>query len=373
MNSETFREFRPQNPAWLLDETEKFIRKEEMHNAVIDLINALDEKKPVAPMLETIKKAETFTFNSSVGHNPLTEWELVYNAHHSQEENFPFELKAFQENVSGVRRKSENVLLAATSVGKSLTLVHLTGQYVRQGKTVVYLSMEMDHVKISKRIHATLLNVDIETIENWEHAEWKRRMEKINSILKGRVIVQDYPTGKAHVGHFKSFLDDLKRKQNITPDVIIVDYLNLCASRSLRGAKNSNRYQEVGCISNELRALAQETNTVLWTATQTNRNGYKSDANMENTSESYEVNSGCDLLIGINKDENDEDSLKFQVLKNRNGKLEGKPSFVPVDKSPMRLYDTEDTEYINDRMKKAMVLCSKNKEQRRSEAHSLSH
>lgn len=372
MKSQTFREFRARHHQWLLDETEKFIQRQQMHNAVVDLINALDEKKPITPSLDAIRDAEAFAFNTSVGHDPISDWEAVYDARLSEHEQFPFELYAFKERIGGVRRKTQNVILASTSVGKSLTLIHLAGDYLRQGKTLVYFTLELDQKIISERIHANLLNVDMETIsEKWDRVKRQQEMEQIKSALKGKMIVQEYPSRTAHVGHFKAFLDELKRKQNITPDVIMVDYLNLCSSRTMRAANNVNRYQVVGSISNELRALAQQTNTVLWTATQTNRNGYKGDADMQNTSESYEINSACDLLLGISKDESDPGALKFRVLKNRNGVLNDMPFSVPVKPTRMRLYDADNLERTNEAMKMAMNYCHQRKEGQRSEKINL--
>jgi replicative DNA helicase len=331
----------PRKPEWMKDQTESFIREQGTHVAIVDAISTLDGKGKVdlPTALETAIKACQFTLDDAPGLS--LEWEPLFESLQSQDEKFPFGVNILNEmTCGGPSRKTVTVIVAPTNTGKSLILCHQTAEYLRQGKNVVYITLEMADKKVLKRIYANLLNTDINTLDGWTRKRWQQSVEGLGTL--GKLKIREYASRTAHAGHFAQYLNELKQREGFVPDVIVVDYLNECLSRTMRYSKNVSLYQYVGSIASELRAIATEHNAVLFTATQTNRDGYAGDPDLKNTSESAQINSGADLIIGVNKDEHFPDKLRFRVLKNRDAEMRDRVFLVGVNRAKMRLYDIDD-------------------------------
>jgi len=331
----------PRTPDWMRDQTQSFIREEGTHVAIVDAINVLDGegKVDLPTALETATKAYQFTFDDAPGLS--LDWEPLFDSLQSPDEKFPFGINILNEmTCGGPSRKTVTVIVAPTNTGKSLILCHQAAEYLRQGKNVVYITLEMADRKVLKRIYANLLNTDINALDGWTRERWQGSIQGLKTL--GKLKIREYASRTAHAGHFAQYLNELKQREGFVPDVIIVDYLNECLSRTMRYSKNVSLYQYVGSIASELRAIATEHNAVLLTATQTNRDGYAGDPDLKNTSESAQINSGADLIIGVNKDEHFPDKLRFRILKNRDGEMRDRVFMVGVNRAKMRLYDTDD-------------------------------
>jgi replicative DNA helicase len=331
----------PRTPEWMRDQTESFIREQGTHVAILDVICALDgkAKTSVPAALETASQAYQFTLDDAPGLS--LEWEPLFESLQSKDEKFPFGVNILNEmTCGGPSRKTVTVIVAPTNTGKSLILCHQAAEYLRQGKNVVYITLEMADRKVLKRIYANLLNTDINTLDGWTRERWQQSVEGLGTL--GKLKIREYASRTAHAGQFAQYLNELKQREGFVPDVIVVDYLNECLSRTMRYSKNVGLYQYVGSIASELRAIATEHNAVLFTATQTNRDGYAGDPDLKNTSESAQINSGADLIIGVNKDEHFPDKLRFRVLKNRDGEMRDRVFMVGVNRAKMRLYNIDD-------------------------------
>jgi replicative DNA helicase len=331
----------PRTPDWMRDQTESFIREQGTHVAIVDAISTLDGKGKVdlPTALETAIKAYQFSLDDAPGLS--LEWEPLFESLQSPDEKFPFGINILNEmTCGGPTRKTVTVIVAPTNTGKSLILCHQTSEYLRQGKNVVYITLEMADRKVLKRIYANLLNTDINGLDGWTRERWQMSIGGLGVL--GKLKIREYASRTAHAGHFAQYLNELKQREGFVPDVIVVDYLNECLSRTMRYSKNVSLYQYVGSIASELRAIATEHNAVLLTATQTNRDGYAGDPDLKNTSESAQINSGADLIIGVNKDEYFADKLRFRVLKNRDGEMRDRVFMVGVNRAKMRLYGIDD-------------------------------
>jgi hypothetical protein len=325
--------------AWLSDKTVEFIRENGRHNTVLEIIEALDRKTPIAPLLKELEAADSFTLDDAPGLD--LDWVPLFDYLQAPGEKFPFEVEKLQEvTCGGPSRKTVSIVIAPTNVGKSLVLCHQAAEYLRQGRHVLYITLEMADVKILKRIYANLLDTELDTLDGWTREQWAGAARGLGKL--GKLKVREYASRSAHVGHFTSYLNELKQKDDFTPDVIMVDYLNECLSRTMKYGKNIGMYQYIGAISSELRAMATEHNTVIWTATQTNREGYDGEPDLKNTSESAQVNHTGDLIIGINRDTTRADRLILRILKNRDRQLKGQIFKLCVNTAKMRLYDVDD-------------------------------
>lgn len=331
----------PRTPEWMKDQTESFIREQGTHVAIVDAISTLDGKGKVdfPTALETAIKAYQFSLDDAPGLS--LEWEPLFEFLQSPDEKFPFDINILNEmTCGGPSRKTVTVIVAPTNTGKSLILCHQAAEYLRQGKNVVYITLEMADKKVLKRIYANLLDADINALDGWTRERWQKSIDGLGVL--GKLKIREYASRTAHAGHFAQYLNELKQREGFVPDVIIVDYLNECLSRTMRYSKNISLYQYVGSIASELRAIATEHNAVLLTATQTNRDGYAGDPDLKNTSESAQINSGADLIIGVIKDEHFPDKLRLRVLKNRDGEMKDRVFMVGVNRAKMRLYDIDD-------------------------------
>ena len=338
---------------WLIEHTEKWCQDRAIYLAIMDSINIIEGKHETLDknaLPEVLSEALSVNFDLRVGHDYVDDSDARYEFYHRAEEHLPFDLVKFNEiTKGGLVNKSLNVALAGTGVGKSLFMCHVAAGALTQFKNVLYITMEMAEERIAERIDANLMNVPLDQLENLSKDMFDKKMHKLTDKGVGKLIVKEYPTGAASSIHFKALLKELKIKRNFKPDLICIDYLNICASsrmKALGGAINSYTY--VKAIAEELRGLAVEYNLPIVTATQTTRSGFaSSDIGLEDTSESFGLPATADLMFAIISTDELEDlnQLMIKQLKNRYNDPTGKNKkfVVGVDRAKMRLYDVEDT------------------------------
>lgn len=334
---------------WLLDETEKFCKDKAVYNAIMDSIQIIDgrnaELGPDA-LPDLLSKALQVGFDNNIGHDYIENANERYEFYHRLEEKMPFDLAMFNEiTEGGLANKTLNVALAGTGVGKSLFMCHLAGNAISQGKNVLYVTLEMSEERIAERIDANLMNLPIGQLKELSKQMFEDRIEKINNKIKGRLIVKEYPTASAHAGHFKALLNELKLKRNFRPDIIFIDYLNICSSSRFRAGSSANSYTIIKSIAEELRGLAVEFDVPLVTATQTTRSGYNSsDVELTDTSESFGLPATADLMFALISTEELEKLGQVMVkqLKNRySDPTKNKRFMLGIDRSRMKLFDVE--------------------------------
>lgn len=335
---------------WLIESTEKWCKDRAIFLAVMESIQILDgKKKELAPgaIPDILQKALSVTFDTNVGHDYLNDSENRFDFYHRIEERLMFDLEMLNTiTKNGVPRKTLNVIMAGTGVGKTIALCHLAAHYLSQGKNVLYITLEMAEERIAERIDANLMGVDINQIENLSKDMYSDKVAKIASKTNGKLIIKEYPTASAHTGHFRALLHELKLKKNFSPHVILIDYLNICASSRLKGlGSNVNTYSLVKAIAEEIRGLAKEFNVPIWTATQTNRSGYSNtDVGLDDVSESWGLPQTADFMIALISTEELEKLGQIMVkqLKNRYSDMTKNKRFVlGIDKSKMKLYDVD--------------------------------
>ena len=338
---------------WLLDNTEKWCQDRAIHIAIMESISIIDGKhesmtKNALPDLLT--KALGVSFDNSVGHDYVDDFESRYDFYHTEEDRIPFDLDYFNKiTKGGVPRKTLNIALAGTGVGKSLFMCHVASGALVEGRNVLYITMEMAEERIAERIDANLLNVPIDQLENLSKDMFREKVDNVARKTDGRLIVKEYPTGSAHSGHFRALLNELKLKRTFEPDIIFIDYLNICSSSRMKAMGGSiNSYTYIKAIAEELRGLAVEFNVPIFSATQTTRSGFgNSDVGLEDTSESFGLPATADLMFALISTEELETSGQMMVkqLKNRyNDPTSNKRFVIGVDRSKMRLYDAEENE-----------------------------
>jgi archaellum biogenesis ATPase FlaH len=338
---------------WLIDHTEKWCQDRAIYLAIMDSINIIEGKhetldKNALPTV--LAEALGVNFDLRVGHDYVDDSDARYEFYHRAEEHLPFDLEKFNTiTKGGLVKKSLNVALAGTGVGKSLFMCHVAAGALTQMKNVLYITMEMAEERIAERIDANLMNVPLDQLENLSKDMFDKKMHKLTDKGVGKLIVKEYPTGAASAIHFRALLKELKIKRDFTPDLICIDYLNICSSarmKSMGGAINS--YIMVKAIAEELRGLAVEYNVPILTATQTTRSGFaSSDVGLEDTSESFGLPATADLMFALISTDELEDLNQIMVkqLKNRyNDPTGANRKFVlGIDRAKMRLYDVEDT------------------------------
>ena len=338
---------------WLIDHTEKWCQDRAIYLAIMDSINIIEGKhdtldKNALPTV--LAEALGVNFDLRVGHDYVDDSDARYEFYHREEEHLPFDLEKFNTiTKGGLVRKSLNVALAGTGVGKSLFMCHVAAGALTQMKNVLYITMEMAEERIAERIDANLMNVPLDQLENLSKDMFDKKMHKLTDKGVGKLIVKEYPTGAASAIHFRALLKELKIKRDFTPDLICIDYLNICSSarmKSMGGAINS--YIMVKAIAEELRGLAVEYNLPIVTATQTTRSGFaSSDVGLEDTSESFGLPATADLMFALISTDELEDLNQIMVkqLKNRYNDPTGanKKFVLGIDRAKMRLYDVEDT------------------------------
>ena len=338
---------------WLLDSTEKWCQDRALYNAVMESITIIDGKhesltKNALP--EILSKALGVSFDKNVGHDYVENAEERYEFYHTEEDRIPFDLELFNTiTKGGVPNKTLNICLAGTGVGKSLYMCHVAASALAEGKNVLYITMEMAEERIAERIDANLLNVPIDQLDKMSKDMFTTKVANLARKTTGKLIIKEYPTGSAHTGHFRALLNELKLKKQFEPDIIFIDYLNICASSRMKTMGGSiNSYTYIKAIAEELRGLAVEFNVPLFSATQTTRSGYSnSDVGLEDTSESFGLPATADLMFALISTEELEQQGQMAVkqLKNRyNDPTLHKRFVIGVDRSKMRLYDVDDGE-----------------------------
>jgi len=340
------------NRDWLMDETEKHCQDRAILNAIKESINIIDgnskDKKDKGSIPQILTEALSVSFDSNIGHDFLENFETRYDFYHKTESRIPFDLEMFNKITrGGLVRKSLNVILAGTGVGKTLFMTHCASANLLQGKNVLYITMEMAEEKIAERIDANILNITVDELQELPKESYAKRMNQLKSRVKGKLIIKEYPTSAAGAGHFRHLLQELKLKKNFSPDIIYIDYLNICMSSRLKLGSSINSYLYIKAIAEELRGLAVEFNLPVVTATQTNRDGYSSsDPGLENTSESFGLPATADFMFALVSNDELEalDQLLVIQLKNRyNDPTRDKRFVIGIHRAKMRLYDVENS------------------------------
>ena len=335
--------------AWAQDTTESWCKERAIYLALmksIQIADGQDEKHGNDAIPDILKDALSVGFDQHVGHDYIDDSEGRYEYYHRKENKIEFDLEMFNKiTAGGISNKTLNIALAGTGVGKSLFMCHYAASVLLQGKNVLYITCEMAEEKIAERIDANLLNTNIKEVAELPKTVFEKKVNKLREKTQGKLIIKEYPTASAHVGHFRSLLSELKLKKNFIPDIIFVDYLNICASSRYRSAVNVNSYNYVKAIAEELRGLAVEFDLPIFSATQTTRGGFTStDPDLTDTSESFGLPATADLMIAlISSDELEElGQIMVKQLKNRyNDPTYNKRFVVGIDRPKMRLYDCE--------------------------------
>ena len=336
---------------YLVKESETWCKDRAIHIAIMDsigIINGEDAEQAEGAIPDILSKALGVTFDHNIGHDYIDNAEERFEFYNKDEERLPFDLDYFNKiTKGGITRKTLNIILASTGVGKSLFMCHNAAANISAGLNVLYITMEMAEERIAERIDANLFNVGIGEIDSMSKSKFDSKIEKIAKKGFGKLIIKEYPTASAHSGHFRALLNELKLKKSFKPDVIYIDYLNICASSRVKGSAAANMYGYVKSIAEELRGLAIEFDVPIWSATQTNRDGYQnSDVDLSNTSESFGLPATADLMLAlIATEELDElNQIMVKQLKNRyNDPTVNKRFVIGVDRAQMRLYDVEES------------------------------
>ena len=336
---------------WLVSTTEKWCRDRAIYLALMESIqiaDGQDEKKNRDAIPTILSDALAVSFDTHVGHDYLQDYEARYESYHKKEDKTEFDLEYFNKiTKGGLPNKTLNIALAGTGVGKSLFMCHVAASALLNGKNVLYITLEMAEEKIAERIDANLLNVPIQEISDLPKMIYESKVTKLSEKTQGTLIIKEYPTASAHAGHFRGLLNELAIKKSFRPDIIFIDYLNICASSRYRGNLSVNSYSYIKAIAEELRGLAVEANVPIVSATQTTRSGYgSSDVELTDTSESFGLPATADLMFAlISTDELEElGQIMVKQLKNRyNDPTIFKRFIVGIDRAKMRLYDCEQT------------------------------
>jgi replicative DNA helicase len=334
---------------WLVNTTEKWCRDRAIYLALMESIHIADgkdEKKNRDSIPSILSDALAVSFDNHIGHDYLQDYEERYNSYHKKEDKIEFDLEYFNKiTKGGLPNKTLNIALAGTGVGKSLFMCHVASSVLLQGRNVLYITLEMAEERIAERIDANLLNVPIQDIVDLPKQMFETKVTNLAKKTQGTLIIKEYPTASAHSGHFKSLLNELALKKSFKPDIIFIDYLNICASSRFKGGNNVNSYTLVKSIAEELRGLAVEFNVPIVSATQTTRSGYgSSDVELTDTSESFGLPATADLMFALISTEELEGlgQILVKQLKNRYAETDKYRRFVlGVDRSKMRLYDCE--------------------------------
>ena len=332
---------------WLIDETEKFCKDKAIYNAILDGIHIIDGKsKEQTPdaIPAILTEALSVSFDTHVGHDYIEQSEERYDYYHTVEEKIPFDLEFFNKiTKGGLPNKTLNVCLAGTGVGKSLFMCHMAASSLMQSKNVLYITLEMAEKKIAERIDANLMNISMDDLHDLPRRMFESRVEKIQKKTEGKLIIKEYPTASAHCGHFRALFNELLLKKQFRPDIIFIDYINICASSRFKYGSNVNSYTYIKGIAEEMRGLAVELDLPIVSATQTTRQGFTStDIGLEDTSESFGLPATADLMFALISTEDLEglNQMLVKQLKNRyNDPTVNKRFIIGVDRGKMKLYD----------------------------------
>ena len=339
------------NLEWLVETTEKFCKDRAIHNAIlsgIQIIDGKDKKHTPEYLPDLLSDALSVSFDQKVGHDYLLETKERFEFYKKKEERLELDLEFFNKITrGGIPSKTLNICLAGTGVGKTMFMTHLASSVLLQGKNVLYITLEMAEERIAERIDANLLNVGMSDLEELPYQMYETKINKLQSKTTGQLIIKEYPTATAHTGHFKNLISELALKKSFKPDIVFVDYLNICASSRFKSGANVNSYTYIKAIAEELRGLAVEHDIPIFSATQTTRGGYvSSDVGLEDTSESFGLPATADFMFALISSEELEEKNQIMVkqLKNRyNDPTLNRKFIVGVDRSKMCLYDVEQT------------------------------
>ena len=341
----------PVNMDWLRDTTEKFCKDRAIHNAILSGIQIIDGKdKQHTPeyLPEMLSDALSVSFDQKVGHDYLLETKERFDFYKKKEERLELDLEYFNKITrGGIPSKTLNICLAGTGVGKTMFMTHIASSILLQGKNVLYITLEMAEERIAERIDANLLNVGMSELEELPYAMYETKINKLQSKTSGKLIIKEYPTASAHTGHFRSLLKELALKKSFKPDIVFVDYLNICSSARFKAGANVNSYTYIKAIAEALRGMAVENDIPIFSATQTTRGGFvSSDVGLEDTSESFGLPATADFMFAIISSEelDDKNQIMVKQLKNRyNDPTVNRKFILGVDRSKMRFYDVEQT------------------------------
>lgn len=339
----------PTNAQWLINETERWCKERAIYNAIlksIEIMDGRDKHHTTDALPSLLQDALGVGFDNSVGHDYINDAESRFEFYHRVENRIAFDLDMFNKITNGgLPNKTLNVALAGTGVGKSLFMCHVAAACLSAGKNVLYITLEMAEEKIAERIDANLMNLPMDQLHDLPKQMFSNRIDRIKDKTEGRLIIKEYPTAGAHAGHFKALINELSLKQKFRPDMIMVDYLNICASSRFKGGANINSYTLVKSIAEELRGLAIEHDVPILTATQTTRSGYgNTDVELTDTSESFGLPATADLMFALISTEELEalNQLMVKQLKNRyNDPTVNRKFIIGIDRARMKLYDVE--------------------------------
>ena len=332
---------------WLVDETEKWCKDKAIYNAILSGIHIIDGKskdQTADAIPDILIDALSVSFDTHIGHDYMEQYEERYDYYHEVEEKVPFDLEFFNKiTKGGLPNKTLNICLAGTGVGKSLFMCHVAAASLMMGKNVLYITLEMAEKKIAERIDANLMNISLTDLHDLPKRMFESRIEKIQKKTQGKLIIKEYPTASAHCGHFRSLHSELLLKKSFKPNIIFVDYINICASQRFRYGSNVNSYTYIKGIAEEMRGLAVELNVPFVSATQTTRQGFTStDIGLEDTSESFGLPATADLMFALISTEELEglNQMLVKQLKNRyNDPTVNKRFIIGVERAKMKLYD----------------------------------
>ena len=332
---------------WLLDTSEEWCKDRAIYNGVMDSIEIIrDESRSKGDIPEILKDALSTSFDSNIGHDFLEDYESRFDFYHTEEEKIPFDLEMMNKiTKGGLPNKSLNICMAGTGVGKSLFMCHIASSCLLQGKNVLYVTMEMAEEKIAERIDANLLDISLNDLQDLPKEMYDRKIKRVRDKTKGKLIIKEYPTASAHVGHLRHLLQELSLKKDFVPDMMFIDYLNICASSRVRPGGQVNTYSYVKSIAEEMRGLAVEFDVPIMSATQTNRTGFVStDIGLEDTSESFGLPATAAFMFAVMSTEElqELDQIMIKQLKNRyNDPTYNRRFVLGIDRAKMRLYDCE--------------------------------
>ncbi len=332
---------------WLVDSTEEWCKDRAVYNGVMNSISIIQDKEGQQGLIpDILRDALSVSFDSNIGHDFIEDWDARYEFMHTEEERLPFDLELMNKiTKGGLPKKTLNICMAGTGVGKSLFMCHCASSSLLQGKNVLYITMEMAEEKIAERIDANLLDISLNDLGDLPKMMYEKKITRVREKTKGKLIIKEYPTATAHSGHFRHLLQELDLKRDFRPDMIFIDYLNICASFRVRPGSNVNTYTYVKSIAEELRGLAVEFDVPIMSATQTNRTGFVStDVGLEDTSESFGLPATADFMFALisTEDMQELDQVMVKQLKNRyNDPGYHKRFVLGVDRAKMRLYDCE--------------------------------
>jgi len=337
---------------WLVDTTEKFCKDKAIYNAVVEgisIIDGRDKKRAPDAIPDILRDALAVSFDNAVGHDYLADSDSRFDYYHRIEERVPFDLEFFNKITNGgLPNKTLNIALAGTGVGKSLFMCHMAASSLSEGKNVLYITLEMAEERIAERIDANLMNITMDDLHALPKKMFDDKIAKITKKTSGALIVKEYPTASAHSAHFRGLIKELAIKKSFKPDIIFIDYLNICASSRFKGVQNANSYTIVKSIAEELRGLAVECNVPIMSATQTTRSGFaSSDVDLTDTSESFGLPATADFMFALisNEELDALNQIVVKQLKNRyNDPTINKRFVLGIDRSKMRLYDVDNTQ-----------------------------